>query len=219
MVDVDDILDAIRANGFETDQDTRALIMLNAAQRDIVGEHRYRFMLEDQTVPAVAGTATYSPTYSPAMQHLESIRLAVTGQTDSPELEWLPTEELLELAASNTLNTGFQAPCYWTDVDSDTFQVYPAPSRPGMFTVRYLRPPAELTSGTSVPDIPNPYWDCLVSAVCEELAVRENDLARADRFAAKREARVKAMQRQLGLRQRQSSYRVVESGAHTYRRH
>lgn len=219
MVNVNDILDAIRANGFETDMDTRALIMLNAAQRDIVGEHRYRFMLEDQTVPAVAGTATYSPTYSPVMQHLESIRLAITGQTDSPELEWLPTEELLELAASNTLNTGYQSPCYWTDVDSTTFQVYPAPSRPGTFTVRYLRPPAELTSGTSVPDIPNSYWDCLVSAVCEELAVRENDLARADRFAAKREARVKAMQRQLGLRQRQSSYRVVESGAHNYRRY
>lgn len=214
MVNVNDIMDAIRANGFETDQDTRALIMLNAAQRDIVGEHRYRFMLEDQAVPAVAGTATYTPTYSPAMQHLESIRLA-----DSPELEWLPTEELLELAASNTPNTGYHSPCYWTDVDSAAFQVYPAPSRPDTFTVRYLRPPAELTSGTSVPDIPKPYWDCLVSAVCEELAVREADLARADRFAAKREARVKAMQRQLGLRQRQSSYRVVESGAHNYRRY
>lgn len=213
MVNVGDIKAAIRAHGFETDTDAQQLILINKAQREVIGDHRWRFMLESQTVTIVLAQTTYSLPTSPALHHVESIRYT-TGATaiDYPLLEWLDTEGFLDYAAAIGSAGCLYGPALWTDLNTTQFQVYPAPQYPGTFTVRYMRKAADLTGDASVPDIPSQDLDILVDWVCSRLAKRERQLEAAASFQADFDVALARMKGQHGLRQRQSSTRVAQYG-------
>lgn len=203
----------VRARGYETDQDTRIVTFANAVQRSVVGDHRWRFLLGSGTVTAVAGTAVYTLPAASTRMHVESIRLAdATGLF--PPLKWSDTEDLLDLAAMNPAYTANDSPYLWTDVSPGSFQVYPAPYAAGTFTVRYLRAVADLVNDADVPDIPAPYLDIIVAGVCELLALRERQQDTAAVWRAEKEQRLAAMKGQYGLRQRQTSPTVADSGCH-----
>lgn len=212
MATVDDIRASIRAHGFETDTAAEQLILINKGHREVIGDHRWRFMLESKTVAIVLGQSTYALPTSPALQNVESIRVTNPGSVDPyPEMEWLDTEEFLDVVAANSYVSGTIgfAPVYWTDIDSANFQVFPAPQYPGTFTVRYTRKAADLTSGSSVPDIPPEDLDILVDYVCARLAKRERQHDAAKDFQADFDSALAGMKGQHGLRQRQSSTRVA----------
>ncbi len=211
MLTVGDIKAAIRAHGFETDLAAQQLIFINETQRDVIGDHRWRFMLTSATVAAVAGTASYTLPTSPALHHVESIRLAITG-TFLPELEWRDTEDFLAEEAANASFVPYTTPYWWTDAVPGSFRVYPAPSSAGTFTVRYFKQLTDLTADGDTPQVPTPYLDVIVAGACAKLAGRERRFDAADRWQKRYEERLAAMRSQYGLRQRQNSDRVLSSG-------
>lgn len=215
MVDVGDILEAVRASGFETDQDERSLIFLNAEQRALIADHRWRFMLVTSTAATVANQADYTLPTSPPIMHLESIRLSTPGDQQLPELEWTDSEHILALAAVDPSLHAMVQPYLWSDIDPATIKLYPTPISPGTLTIRYLRTVVDLVDPTDIPMVPTEYLDVLRAGVCSQLAARERDWMAADKFRAEADARTAAMKGQYGLRQRQNAHRVAQSGRYT----
>lgn len=211
LINLGDIKTNVKALGYESDQDSRIVLLANAVQREIVGGHRWRFMLATGTVAAVAGTATYNLPTSPAMSRVESIRLADAGG-QYPELEWTEEEDVLTLANSDPSFNVWQSPAVWSMPTETTFLVYPTPVIAGTFTVRYLKQITELSGDSDVPDIPKPYLDIIVFGVAAHLAGRERQFQTRDSFLAQKDALLEDMKAQYGLRQRQSGRRVRESG-------
>lgn len=215
MVDLGDIKDAVHANGFESDQDTRIVVFANEVQRDVVNDFRWRFMTETDTVSAVVGVDSYALPTSPPMAHVISIRLAVPGQPYWPELEWADTEDLLAEAAEYGDLSVYSTPQRWTDLDGETFQVFPGPTMPGTFTIRYLRTVEDLVDDADVPEIPSQYLDIIVAGVCARLARRERRLQDAADFYATYTARLERMRSQYEIRQNQTSRHVKQTGRYT----
>lgn len=211
MLTAGDIVDAVRASGYSTDQDDSAFIMLNIEQRTVAADHRWRFLLATTTIAAVAGTDTYSLAGIADLMHIESVRLAVPA-TESPELTWMDSEELLERAAEAVLYPDYCTTRFWSDVTPSTLQLYPAPLVPGTITVRYLRKVTDITQESDIPDVPTEYLDVLRAGVCMRLAARERQWDAKQQFEAERAGLLAAMKGQYGLRQRQSAHRVVQSG-------
>lgn len=207
MVNLGDIKAAVRANGSETDNDARVVIFANRRQRAIINRHRWRFMRVTTTVAAVAGTSTYNQPTSPVVHHLESIRLATTGQ-NSYELRWVPDEELLQIASENSASAYNSVPAIWSDVTVSTFQVFPAPAVAGTFTIRYLKNPTDLAADGDVPDIPSEYLDVLVAGISADIAKRERRFDAAAAFEADFEALLDQMRSQYEIRQVQSARHV-----------
>lgn len=215
MVNLGDIKTSVRANGFESDQDTRVVLFANEVQRDIVNDHRWRFMTVSTTVPAVASINSYALPTSPPLGHIISIRLATTGQEFGEPLEWVETEDLLEAAAQwGTFSLGAM-PQRWTDINAETFQVFPGVTLPGTFTIRYLRTAADLVIDADVPNVPSQYLDLIVAGVCARLARRERRLDDVATFQATYDNRLLAMKGQYELRQTQNSRNVSRSGRYT----
>lgn len=214
MVNAGDIIEAVRASGFETDQDDRAFIFLNVIQRKVIGDHRWRFLRTTATSAAVAGTATYA---LPAnVMHLMSVRLATPGDTTPPELEWIDDDRLLALAAVDPALQQYTAPRFWSDIDPATIELFPAPLVPGTVAIRYLRRVADITSEGDVPEVPNEYLDVLRAGICWKLAQRERP-ADVPTFKAEFDEILAAMKGQYGLRQTQNAHHVVESGRYPSR--
>lgn len=211
-----DIIDAVRASGYETDQDDRAFIMLNIEQRTVVADHRWRFMRETAQVSGTAGNATYTLPVSPPLMHVESIRFTQVDTTFY-ELDWHDSESLIALAMAEVTEGIIGQPRYWTDVTPETFMVYPTPTQGGVFNVRYLRKAADMTDESDVPDIPEEYLDVLRAGVCMRLAARERQWDAKREFEAERTGLLAAMKGQYGIRQVQSAHRVAESGRYGYR--
>ncbi len=210
MDNVGEIKASIRAHGYETDTDAQQLIFINKAVREILGDHRWRFMLSTATVPIVLAQATYTLPTSPALHRIESIRVAnPSAAATSPEMQWVDSEELLAYAAANVNFSSWASPQLWTDPTTTTFQVFPAPSYPGDFTVRYLKQATQLGIDADVPDIPKAYRDLIVDAVCAKLAKRERQYDAATDFKVDYDAGLARMKGQYGLRQRQNSTRVA----------
>ena len=163
------------------------------------------------TVAAVAGTVTYNLPSSPALQEVVSIRLAdSSGQY--PELQWVEEEDLLDIANADPARTSGLQPAIYAMTTDATFTVFPAPSVAGTFTIRYQKQITELSADADVPDIPKPYLDVIVFGVAQHLANRERQFDTARAFMDEKDKRLRAMKAQYGLRQRQSSRRVRESG-------
>ncbi len=221
MQTVGDIKASIRAHGYESDTDSQQLILINKGQREVIGDHRWRFMLQSSTVALVIGQTTYALPTSPALHHIESIRVTTASAIDPYlEMEWVDSEEFLAYVAANSYAgawTGFM-PTIWTDPDTTNFQIFPAAQYAGTFTVRYTRKAADLTSDSSVPDIPSEDLDILVDYVCARLAKRERQYDAASDFQADFDRALARMKGQHGLRQRQNSTRVAsrrDGPAHT----
>lgn len=167
------------------------------------------------TVAAVAGTATYNQPASPVVHHLESIRLAVTGQ-NGYELTWVPDEELLQIASENSATVTNSTPAIWSDVTIGTFQVFPAPAVAGTFTIRYLKNPTDLAADADVPDIPSEYLDVIVAGVSADIAKRERRFDASAAFEADFEALLDQMRSQYEIRQVQSPRHMRVSNDRLY---
>lgn len=215
-IDVDAIRTRVRALGYELDTDPQQLQFMNMAQADVLGDHRWRFMMTSATVAAVAGTSVYTLPVSPVLQHVESIRFALPAAQVNPypELQWRDAENFLATQAlGDWAWLGVpDSPVFWNaDVTPGSFSVFPTPRLAGTFTVRYFAVATQLTAGTDVPVIPEPYRDILTLGTAALCAARERDWASRDRWEAQKDVRVKAMKAQYGMRQRQTSRRVVSS--------
>ncbi len=206
-----DIKDAVYARGFEDDQEARIVIFANNVQRDVLGEHRWDFMVESATVAAVVGTASYA--LPAGVHHVESIRLLQPGQPYI-ELEHAAADDLLEweaYAASSTAPYVDPADWRWSSTLPDTFRILPAPTLAGTFTVRYIGLPDAMVDDADEPTIPAPYHDIIVVGVCELLSKRTRQWDAADRFRAELVERKGAMAGQLGMKQRQTAVRVAHA--------
>lgn len=205
MATLGDIKTNVKALGYEADQDTRIVLFTNQVQRAVVGDHRWDFMLATGTVAAAIGTTSYALPTSPALMHVESIRLAAPSDYDNPQLQWVSTQELLDYAAVNQAVYSGDRPTLWTKTDAANFQVWPAPAITGTFTVRYFRALPVLTSDADVLTIPDFYQDIVTYGVAAKLARRERQYDAASVFDRDRDDLVKAMKGQLGIKQQQNS--------------
>lgn len=204
----------VHALGYESDQDARITLFANQVQRKIVGDHRWEFLLATGAVAAVLGTATYALPTSPALMHVESIRLATPTDYDNPQLQYVSTQELLDYAATNQAVYSGDRPAIWTKLDAANFQVWPAPAVAGTFTVRYFRTLPVLASDSDVLTIPDFYADAVTYGICAKLARRERQWDAAKTFDADMADIVRSMKGQLGMRQQQNS-EFVEAPRYT----
>lgn len=215
MQTVADLKAAIRAHGYATDTAGEQIIMLNSAQRDIAGDHRWRFLLSELEVPLVAGQGSYLLAPTPPVHHIEAVSL-VDSAGSAYIIEHAGVDALDELAQGRDfLGEGYA----WTELGPGILRVFPLPTIGGTLTVRYAREVAELAADTDVPDIPRPYRDVLVAAVCEKLAVRERQPDAKAMFADERERRLGDMKAQYGLRQHSSYVRDSRRASYDRFRH
>lgn len=215
MLTAGDIIDAVRASGYEVDQDDQAFVFLNVEQRTLVAEHRWRFMLESAQISGAVGTSTYSLATLDDLMHLVSIRFTQTDQTFY-ELNWMDSEQLISRSMEEVELGNLGQPAYWSDTTPGAFTIFPTPMQGGVFTVRYLRRATDLLDESDVPDIPPEYLDVLRAGVCQRLAVRERQFDTAQSFANEKAILLAAMKGQYGLRQTQNAHRVVQSGRYGY---
>ena len=209
MITAGDVIDAVRASGFEADQDGRSFVFINVIQRKVIGDHRWRFLRATASSPVVAGTASYA--LPDDLMHLMSVRLTTPGSPDQPDLTWVDDDRLLWLASVDPTVQQYYYPTFWSDTTPGTVQLHPAPYAPGTLTIRYLRRVSDITLESDVPDIPNEYLDVLRAGICWQLAQRESS-DRAAGFKTEFGEILAAMKGQYGLRQTQSAHRVVDSG-------
>lgn len=205
MATLGDIKTNVKALGFEAQQDARIVLFANQVQRRIVGDHRWDFLRATATVPAVVGTASYALPSSPALMHVESIRLDTPSDYDSPRLQYVSTQELLDYAAGNQAVYSGDRPCLWTKTDAATFQVWPAPAVGGTFTVRYFRVLPVLALDADELTIPDFYQDAVTYGVAAKLALRERQYDAVRVFNGDMADIVKSMKGQLGIKQQQNS--------------
>lgn len=214
---VADVKTAIRAHGFETDSDAQQLVFMNQVMRDLDAQERWSFRLRTTTVAVVPGTASYALAPTPALVSLESIRFATPSLLSPPEMEWMDAEELLERATTYNDTYDSTVPLYWSDVAPDTVQLWPIPQVAGTLTVRYFTGAAVMDADADEPDLPGAYRDILVyGTIAYLVGSRERQGDTYTRFSGYLAALTDAMLKRYGVRQRQTSPRVKESGDRYY---
>ncbi len=212
MLTVADLKAAIRARGYATDTAGEQLIMLNSMQRDVLGDHRYRFMLVELSVAAVAATPNYTLAPTPPVHHIEAVSFTDSGGQALP----IVRGNLDELDAFGVDGYTPDGRYRWAELQPGKLRIFPAPAVAGTLLVRYSKEAATLSADGDTPTIPAPYLDVLVAGVCELLAMRERQPDAVGMFGAEKERRLRSMQSQYGLKK--SSPRLIDSGANDYAR-
>lgn len=210
MQTVADLKAGIRARGYATDTAAEQLIMLNAAERDILGDHRWDFMLGTATFPLVIGTAAY--TLGTPVHHIEAASLVDASGGRLLFARASADEYDASLQWDTSPGQGYR----WVMLRPNVVTVFPTPTITGTVSLRTIVLPTAMSSDSDVPSIPVQYRDVLVAAVCELLAMRERQPDAVSMFAAERERRLWAMKQQHGLRK--APKQVVDSGTYDHSR-
>lgn len=132
------------------------------------------------TFSAVAGTGSYSPTFTNQPHRIYRVTYAPTGSNNTYALEFRDPNAMDEVWGS--LQTTQSTPSYWTSwgyPPNLSLQVFPVPSTAGTFTVYYYRLATVLaTDGTDASDtvdIPDGWDDVLVDGVEYKALRRDSD--------------------------------------------
>lgn len=210
MQTVADLKAGIRARGYATDTAGEQLIMLNAAERTVLGDHRWDFMLGTATFPLVIGTAAY--TLATPVHHIESASLVGAGGAALLFTRASADEYDESLQWDTAAAQGYR----WVMLRPNVVTVFPTPTITGTVSLRTIVLPTAMSADGDSPSIPVQYRDVLVAAVCELLAMRERQPDAVAMFAAERERLLMNMKQQHGLRKAPSQ--VVNSGTYDYDR-
>lgn len=200
---------SIQAKGYGTDTAAAQLDMLNSAYREVLGKRRWPFLeKQDATIPTVVGTASYSLAGITDFLHVDAVRLEITATKDFPEIDYLPPQEFRSLEHTDRDNG---TPAYWTFVNQ-VLRIYPAPDKVWTLRIDYAKRPPDLSAGGDIPVLPDAYHDILVWGAVRELTFRERDWNANQRADAYYQTRVVEMMSELGVRQRQSTRQVIQTG-------
>ena len=131
---------------------------INDAQRDILNSRRFGFMEAEATVTTTSGSnaLTSVPT---TLQTPLSLRV-YTPIGNAIVLPYIEYEDI-DVIVPNMSLVGNTAPVRWY-VFARTPYVYPNSDATYTLKLRYIKSPTELTSDSSVPEIPEDFGEILV---------------------------------------------------------
>lgn len=200
---------AIQARGYGTDTapDVQNHV-LNSVYRRVIGMRRWPFLEVDGStaLECVIGQRAYDLTDIPDLLHVDAVR-AELG-TEYIELKHKGQQDFRTLEHSWR---DHGQPEFWTRI-GNRLLIWRRPDAAYTLVVDYVKDPPDLASDEDQTALPAAYQDVLVWGAIAELCFRERD---AEGFAmAKGEygTRIIDMMNEYGVRQRQNSSHVKQSG-------
>jgi hypothetical protein len=197
---------SLQTKGYATDSATAQTEMLNSVYRALAGKRRWPWMEAQATITLVAGTAAYSIAAITDWLHPDAARVEIG--TEYPVLEYQDPQAFRDLAHQDR-DRG--VPQLWTWARGQ-LHVWPSPDRAYTLTVDYTKDPPDLSSDSDTPIFAATYHDVLVWGALKEIAFRQRDWGAHQYAKQEYDARFGEMERAYGLRQRQTSGKVKESG-------
>lgn len=193
---------SLQAKGYGTDTSVAQLEAVNTAYRSILSSRRWPFLEKTTTFTTAVGVRNVTLSTADAAR-VTSVRASTPAYTTN--LQWLPAEDLRDRVQFDPVNG---EPEFWTILNSDTLQLWPAPDQAYTLTVVYTSLPPNLTTDTDVLVIPRGHEDAVVWAAIVSMAFRQRDYYALN--AAKQEAReaLKSMIDAFGKAQGQSPRQV-----------
>lgn len=196
--------DELQAHGYGNDTAQAQTVALNAAYRDILGERRWPFLLQQMIVPGgLAAGANKAFVAGLDSTPLDAVRLLPDGSDPG----FLPLEQL----RSQQSPTVAGRPRYWSQAGG-TVEFERSADRAYDLVLDVVQYPADLQEDSDEPIFPAVYHSAIVYGAIKPIAIRERDTATYQLMAAEYERLLQRMRVALGLRQRQSSSHVAKSG-------
>lgn len=203
---------SLQAKGYATDSATSQTEMINSVYRALAGKRRWPWLEAQATVALVAGTTSYSIAAITDWLHPDAARIEIS--TEYPELEYQAPKDFRDL---QHVDRDRGVPQAWTWMRGQ-LHVWPSPDRAYTLTVEYTKDPADLSADGDTPVFAATYHDVLVWGAAKEIAYRQRDWAAHQYAKQEYDQRFGEMERAYGLRQRQTSDRIKDSGFYGVRR-
>jgi hypothetical protein len=197
---------SLQAKGYGTDSATAQTEMINSVYRRLAGKRRWPWMEAQATTATIAGTTNYSVAAITDWLHPDAVRIEIS--TEYPVLQYVDPQELRSLAHSDRARG---VPQYWTYARGQ-LHVWPAPDRAYTLTIDYTKDPPDLTADADTPVFAATYHDVLVWAAAKEITFRQRDWGAYQYAKQEYDERLAEMERAYGVRQRQTSGKIKDSG-------
>lgn len=198
---------ALQAKGYGTDSATAQTELINSVYRRLAGRRRWKWTeAQNTSIVTVAGTSAYALTGITDFLHPDAVRIEVG--TEYLPMEYMDYEELRDRQHADR-DRG--VPEFWT-IGRGQLLLWPTPERVYTVTVDYTKDPPDLSADGDTPIFPATYHDILVWGAIKEISFRQRDWG-AHQYATKEfDDRLMEMEREYGIRQRQTSTHVKRSG-------
>lgn len=204
---------AIQRRGYETDTVTSQTEAINSVYREIVGDHRWKWLeAQSAAVPTVAGTAGYALTaFGTDVVHPLRVHFGSTA-IGFEDLSYIPPEEMQRLQFQDRAGDSRGVPTNWTYQNSQII-LWPEPdSASYSIFLDYVKDPPDLSADGDTPLLPATYHDLLVVGAIAEIATRQRDWATHDRYRTRFQIGLRRMKAQEGLGQQGQSLQIPRSG-------
>jgi hypothetical protein len=203
MTKAERILDQVQALGYGSDTEDAQLLMLNQVHRRILNARRWTFLLTVVTKTTEPGKEGVTFESEPVKsQRIDAVRI---NEADISPLD-LPT---LRQWTHDNPNPG--RPEYWAHMGGEIL-FYPIPDQEYVATIDAVANPLTLTSVEDNVQVPDSHVDILTYGIIMQLTFRERDWD-GHNFARQMYAELfTEMLAQYGMKQRQQSDRVTNSG-------
>lgn len=197
---------SLQAKGYGTDSAAAQIEMLNSVYRRLVGKKRWPFQEAQSTIVTVAGTTSYTVAAITDFLAPDAVRIEVGQET--PDLKYRAPQEFRD---QQHFDRAQGVPEAWTWMRG-LLHVYPAPDRVYTLTVDYTKDPPDLAAAGDTPVFAATYHDVLVWGAIVEIAFRQRDWGAHQYAVVQYDNRVAEMERSYGIRQRQTSDKIKDSG-------
>ena len=194
----------LQARGYNTDTTAVQTAAINAGLRDVSNWRRWPWDEGSGTVALVIGTHTYTPPV--LMLEPDSIRIAIGSETY--DLDYLDSDELLDLQADDISNG---IPEFWT-YRNQKLIFWPTPDRAYTATVQYSSGATKLVNGSDVVNLPDNFINPVIWAALKHLAYRERDWDAMDAADRQFNQTITRASADIGLKQTGEPVEVERSG-------
>jgi hypothetical protein len=206
-----ELLLSLQSKGYSTDTVAAQTFALNAVYRRINGMRRWPYLeRRDTALTTTAGQSSVNFASIPALMWVDAVRIELG--TEYPTLEYKERQELREL---NHQDRDRGTPQYWTEAAGE-LHLWPVPDASYEITLDYITTPPDLVDDDDVPVFDTTYHDVLVWGAVLDLGFRSRDWGAYQYAKHEYQDRLREMIAEYGIRQRQSSSRIVDSGFYNY---
>lgn len=210
---------ALQARGYGTGNLTAQTEALNGRYREVMSLHRWPFNdVVNTSLVTVIGTPSVAVTGIADMEAVDAVRLrfpAAGTPTETHDLTYLTPQDFRTRLFQGGFNQAGTngVPLWWTQFNGEesAIQLMPAPDRVYGLDVDYNRDAVDLSAAGDIPVIPVKFHDVLVWGAIVDMAYRERDFNGAQFAQQMYDARLREMERKLGIHQAQNPTHVRRS--------
>lgn len=202
-----EIRTAIQQLGYGTDTAAAQTTAVNAVDRRIQGKRRWSW--NELSLTSVLSSGESELLYPSAAKELDTVQISSSTRDEYPPLEFAEYNEVNELLHTEPENTG--TPRLWT-VRGRTIYFWPVPESDWTVDIDYVRGHVPLVNDSDTPVIPGEYHDLYVNGGAALIAARQRDWSMVSLMKDGYDEMMREMIAAVGIRQRQNSRRVTDSG-------